>query len=247
MKTIERSSQDVMQVCRNGHVITDLLQTYPERGLAHCDRCGATTLDRCPTCGHSLLGATHVPGMVPLGTLAAPECCASCGAAFPWSKKLTRPAAVDALAALETLLRRLPHTIRQLRTRQGNRPPFRVEDECDLEDLLRAVLPLQFDHVRTESRTPAYAAFTRTDFRLGNEEGVFATALTAKVMSRATTGDRLLEQWRVDVTCYQGQRDIRTLVGLVYDPEGLLREPRQLEAAWARASEELRLRCVIAT
>jgi hypothetical protein len=43
--------QDVMQVCRNGHVITGLLRTCPERGLSHCDRCGAPTLDRCLTYG----------------------------------------------------------------------------------------------------------------------------------------------------------------------------------------------------
>ena len=45
------------------------------------------------------------------------------------------------LALLEELLRRLPRVIRQLRTRQGDRPPLRVEDERDLEDLLRALLP----------------------------------------------------------------------------------------------------------
>ena len=41
---VETNSHDVMQVCRNGHVITDLLHTYPERGLSHCDRCGAPIL-----------------------------------------------------------------------------------------------------------------------------------------------------------------------------------------------------------
>ena len=42
---------DVMQVCRNGHVITDMLRAHPESGLSHCDRCGAPTLDRCLTYG----------------------------------------------------------------------------------------------------------------------------------------------------------------------------------------------------
>ena len=59
--------QDVMQVCRNGHVITDLLHTYADRGLSHCDRCGAATLDRCATCGLEIPGAVHVPGLVPVG------------------------------------------------------------------------------------------------------------------------------------------------------------------------------------
>src|SRR5436853_7924129 len=84
--------QDVMQVCRNGHVVTDLLRTYPDRGLSHCDRCGAPTLDRCPTCGRELGGAVHVPGLVPLGQLQPPRFCADCGVAFPWSATAPGPA-----------------------------------------------------------------------------------------------------------------------------------------------------------
>ncbi len=51
--------QDVMQVCLNGHVITDLARTYPERRRTACDRCGAATIDRCPTCGTELPGAVR--------------------------------------------------------------------------------------------------------------------------------------------------------------------------------------------
>src|SRR5437588_3474565 len=80
-------SQDVMQVCRNGHVITDLLLTFPERGLRHCDRCGAATLDGCPTCGLRLPGSIFVPGLVPVGLLQPPQYCSNCGAALPWAKR----------------------------------------------------------------------------------------------------------------------------------------------------------------
>ena len=65
--------------------------------------------------------------------------------AWSWSirPQLPEPAAVsDPLASLESLLRRLPRVIRQLRSRHGNRPPFLVSDERDLEDLLRALLHL---------------------------------------------------------------------------------------------------------
>src|SRR6266545_3402472 len=37
-------AQDVLQVCRNGHVITDRLRTCPEQALGHCDRCGAAAV-----------------------------------------------------------------------------------------------------------------------------------------------------------------------------------------------------------
>ena len=59
------AAQDVMQVCLNGHVITDRLRGRPEHALSRCDRCGAPTLYRCPTCGRELPGARGVPGLEP--------------------------------------------------------------------------------------------------------------------------------------------------------------------------------------
>jgi hypothetical protein len=246
MNSLDSTIRDLMQVCRNGHVITDLLTTYPESGLPHCDRCGAATLDRCPTCGHPLLGASHVPGLVTLGKRTAPECCSACGALFPWAGRRVSPPPADPVAGLEDFLRRLPRTIRQLRTRHADRPPFRVQDEHDLEDLLRAVLPLQFAEVRSENRTPSYALCTRVDFRLGQEGGELSLALTAKTVSRTSGEKNLADEWREDVAYYQRLRGCHTLIGLVYDPEGTLREPRRLETTWAALGDDLQLRCVIA-
>ncbi len=239
---IDNPLQDVMQVCRNGHVITDLLHTYPDRGLSHCDRCGAMTLDRCATCGMEIPGAVHVPGLVPVGRSQPPEFCSSCGAPFPWGKKSELPEASDPIANLERLLRRLPLVIRQLRSRQGNRPAFQVADERDLEDLLRCLLPLYFDDIRPESRTPSYDCGTRTDFRL-KPEGIVLT------VKRATSRDcekQLGEQLQEDVAHYEREGGCKTLVGFIQDPEGRLREPSQLEAMWSKPQDRLELRCVIA-
>jgi hypothetical protein len=237
----ETCCQDVMQVCRNGHVITDLLHTYPERGAGHCEQCGAATLDRCPTCGHELPGAVHVPGLVPVGRSEAPPFCAHCGAPFPWTP---RPApAVEPWPVLEKMLRRLPRTIRQLRVRQGDRPAFRVNDERDLEDLLRSLLPLYFDDVRPECRTASYALGTSTDFLL-DAEGIAVTVKRA----RPAVGEReLTEQLQEDADYYGATPRIKLLVCLVYDPEGVLHEPRQLEAMWSKPQDALDVRGVIAS
>jgi hypothetical protein len=246
-----QTTRDVMQVCRNGHVITDLLHTYPERGLSHCERCGAETLDRCQTCGRELPGAALLPGLVTLGGARAPQYCADCGAAFPWTNRQPQPAPEAAPEAapelsLEALLHRLPVTVRQLRTRHGNRSPFRVQDVYDLEDLLRAVLPLHFDEVRPERRTPAYALGTRTDFlvRTGRD-GV--TAVVVKHATAQTAERQVAEQLEEDATYYERHGRVSQLVTLVYDPEGRLREPRQLEALWSKSHGDLVTRCVIAS
>jgi hypothetical protein len=133
--------------------------------------------------------------------------------------------------------------IRQLRWRQGERPPFRIEDERDLEDLLRALLPLSFDDVRPEGRTPRYAAGVRSDFRLAPER----LAVAVKVARPPVLGDRMKEQLCEDAAYYRGRPDCHTLVVLIYDPEERIPEPRTQEAAWSMREGEWQLRCVICT
>jgi len=220
---------DVMQVCLNGHVITDRLRTFPEQGLARCDRCGAATIDHCLTCGRELPGALAVPGLEPIGVLPSPLYCSTCGAAFPWAEQFA-PGLPAPLLHLTNLFRRLPLVIRQLWVRQTDRPPFRIEDERDLEDLVRALLPLHFDDIRPEGRTPHYTTTTRTDFLLAPER----IAVTVK-LSRSVAGvSWLVEQFEEDAAYYRQQGRCDTLVGFVHDPERLLREPQALELACSR-------------
>jgi rRNA maturation protein Nop10 len=233
-------TQDVMQVCWNGHVITDLLRSGPEQSLTHCDRCGAATLEFCPVCGRDLPGAIVVPGMQPVGSRRPPDHCPTCGGAFPWAQRSPVPVA-DPLARLENLLRRLPRVIRQLRSRQGDRPPFRVVDARDLEDLLRALLPIEFDDVRPERRTPHYAPLPTTDFLLAQER----LALTIRFTGRDARLDRLMEELQEDATYYRQQPGYHTLVAFFYDPEGLLPNPALVERTCSKREGEFETLCVI--
>jgi hypothetical protein len=233
------SVPEVMQVCRNGHVITDRLRSDPESGRTHCDRCGAATLDRCLTCGQELPGAVCVPGMMTVGAWPAPRYCPTCGAAMPWVR---RPrSAPEPLAQLDTLLHRLPLVIRQLRWRQGDQPPYRVDDERDLEDLLRAMLALHFDDVRLESRTPHYSSVTRTDLLLA-AQGI---ALTVKYARAGLREPQLAEQWQEDIAYYRQRGSCRKLVGYIYDPEGLVRDRQMLEAVRCELGDEGEVRCIV--
>jgi hypothetical protein len=102
--------------------------------------------------------------------------------------------------------------------RHDNRPAFRVAGVRDLEDLVRALLPILYDDVRLESRTPSYSASTRTDFLLAPEQ----IALTVKCAGPELRGPVLADQLQEDVAYYQRSGTCPTLVCFVYDPEGLL-------------------------
>lgn len=233
---------DVMQVCRNGHVITDLLHTFPERGQSHCDRCGAATLSQCPTCGRDLPGGVSTPGLVPIRGRLAPQFCAACGTPFPWASA-TAGAVPATVSSLESFLTRLPRTIRELRCRHGERPTFIVNDDHDLTDLVRAVLPLHCDDIRLESRTPAYASRTSTDFLLQQA----TVALVCKRVGRLNR-DRNIKGELADDAAYHGQRHRGIiLIGFIYDPEGLVIDARQWQTALSNHEGEVAVHCLIAT
>jgi hypothetical protein len=139
---------------------------------------------------------------------------------------------------LENLLRRLPLVIRQLRVRHGDRTPFRVMDEQDLEDLLRALLPLHFEDIRPECRTPRYASGTRTDYLLTAD----SIAVTLKLAQ-----PRVWEQVAEDTAYYRGDPKCRTLVVFIYDPEASIREPALPPETGPENMEGSQVRCVIAT
>jgi hypothetical protein len=234
-------AHDVMQVCRNGHVVTESMRGSPEQSRYHCDRCGALTLHACPTCGAELPGAMEVRDLAPVGSGKPPLFCSSCGAAFPWTTSGREGRAEPAAQVLETFFRRLPLVIRGLRERWGTRPPFRIEDEHDLEDLVRSFLPLYFDGVRLRSRTPSYAQSTRTDFLIESID----TVCTVKCTSLLQRQDELAAQRQEDVKFYRSNPEACWLWIWIFDAQQYLQEPYDLEMLWSERDEQLEVRCVI--
>ncbi|HJZ93376.1 MAG TPA: DUF2321 domain-containing protein [Gemmataceae bacterium] len=228
--------RDGMLVCWNGHVITDLLRARPDLRMARCDRCGAGTLHRCPTCGCELPGANRVPGFEPVGTRPVPAECPGCGVPFPWAGRVVAEWN-EPLEQVVAMLRRLPLVARQLRWRHGARPAFAVRDDRDLEDLVRSLLPLHFDDVRPAARTPRYEAGNRTDFVLAAHQ----LAVTVHLMTIGMTEADVNRRWAEDSESFEGR-----LVFFVYDPERRLPVPERLQAQWSREEERLLVTCVIA-
>jgi hypothetical protein len=132
----------------------------------------------------------------------------------------------DRIAPALTLCRRFDHVVRQLGTRQRGRPPFQVDDEYDVQDLLHALLWLHFEDVRAEEWTPSYAGGSaRMDFLLKRERIVVEVKRARDGLDDRQLGDELT----IDVARYAEHPHCDVLLCFVYDPGKRVQNPRGLE------------------
>jgi hypothetical protein len=148
--------------------------------------------------------------------------------------------------ALDTVLfvcDRFHLVAQQLKHRRENRPTLAITDEYDVQDLLHALLRLHFDDVRPEEWTPSYGGgSSRMDFLLKEEQIV----VEAKVTRSGLGAKEVSEQLIIDAAKYREHQDCKTLICLVYDPGGLVKNPRGIERDLAKLSGNgLEVICII--
>ncbi len=137
---------------------------------------------------------------------------------------------------------RLPIVIRELRHRRQDRPTLDVNDEYDLQDLMRSLMAIHFDDIRPEEWTPSYAgSSSRMDFFLPEIEAVVETKMTRERLNDKRLGEELF----IDIARYEKHPHCRTLYCIVYDPEQRIRNPRGLESDIERHSRTMTVRVMI--
>jgi len=136
------------------------------------------------------------------------------------------------------------HTIaRQLRLRRDYRPTLEVDDDYDLQDLLCALLKMEFDEVTTEEWTPPYTGGTPRTTLLVNRDQI---AVVSKKTRAGLTTKELVDQVAADSTYYRDQGRCSTLFCFVYDPEGRIGSPKRLETTLTSVSEHCRIEVLVA-
>ena len=121
---------------------------------------------------------------------------------------------VLALNKLENLFAKFHRIAQTLRIRHDKRDTFIIEDEYDVQDLLRALLKEHFDDVRDEDYVPSYAGSnSRVDFVLKNEKIVIEVKMTNDNMKDKEAGSQLL----IDIGRYKNHPDCDLLVLFIYD------------------------------
>jgi hypothetical protein len=147
------------------------------------------------------------------------------------------------LSRVEQLIKRFHLVVKQLRDRHDDRQTLNVEDEYDVQDLLHALLLIDFDDIRPEEWTPSYAgSSSRMDFLLKNEQIVIETKKTRNGLGTKEIGEQLI----IDIEKYRGHPDCKTLVCFVYDPEGRIGNPKGIENDLNRIEGDLRVKVIIA-
>jgi hypothetical protein len=121
------------------------------------------------------------------------------------------------MVRLEAICDRFHLVAKALRGRHDKRVTLDVQDEYDVQDLLRSLLSVDFLDVRPEEWTPSYAGGTaRMDFLLKTEQVVVETKMTREGLSDKELGEQLI----IDIAKYAQHPDCKTLVCFVYDPMG---------------------------
>ncbi|HET9866794.1 MAG TPA: hypothetical protein VFQ06_05850, partial [Nitrospira sp.] len=153
------------------------------------------------------------------------------------------PPEADHLPITKKLCQRFHLVARQLRLRGEYRSSVSVEDESDVQDLLHAILRLQFDDISTDEWTPEYTnGASRTTFLLNHDR----LAVVAKKTRAGLTITDLKDQVRADIERYRARGRCTSLLCFIYDPDGRIGNPRGIESELASTGEQFTVDIVVA-
>jgi len=137
---------------------------------------------------------------------------------------------VDSVLAI---CRRFYQVARQLAHRREDRNTLEIKDEYDVQDLLHGLLHINFDDIRPEEWTPSYGGgSSRMDFLLKAQSIVVEVKMARKGLDAKEVSEQLI----IDATKYRHHQDCKTLICFVYDPSGLVKNPRGVESDLAKLS-----------
>jgi hypothetical protein len=143
---------------------------------------------------------------------------------------------------LLTILKNFDKVARQIKKRYNNRATIEIRDEYDAQDLLQAILRAFFSDVRPEEYTPSYAGGTsRVDFLLKKEKAIIEVKLASQKLKEKEIGNQLI----IDIKKYQTHPDCQNIYCLIYDPDGIIRNPIGLETDLSGKHEKIGVKVLI--
>lgn len=161
---------------------------------------------------------------------------------LPWLQSSKKQATPPGINRVLKIAERFHVVATQMRRRYSSRETLKIDDEYDVQDLLHALLKIDFDDVRPEEYSPSKAgASSRLDFLLKSPKIV----VEAKMASASLTDKKIGEQLIIDIERYKAHPDCERLVCLVYDPGNHIRNPTGLERDLSRKEKNIEVIVVI--
>lgn len=152
-------------------------------------------------------------------------------------------AASDPVALVKFVCGRFHAVVRQLRLRGEHRATLQVEDEIDVQDLLHALLRVQFNDIDTDEWTPSYSSGALRTTLLLDESRL---AVIVKKTRPGLTAKDLTDQLRVDAARYRFHGRCTTLLFFMYDPDGRIGNPQGFETSLTSVNDSFTVDLLVA-
>jgi len=151
-------------------------------------------------------------------------------------------ASADAVGLLRKIGNRFHAVARQLRLRHEGRPTLEVEDEFDAQEVVHALLCLEFDEIRRESWQPGYAGGASHIYFVAPRDRI---VIEVKKTRQGLGAKEIAGQLDHDTLYYWTHPDCQTLFCFVYDPEARVGDPYGLEKALTKQVDGQRVEVFI--
>ena len=149
----------------------------------------------------------------------------------------------DPVALVKVVCGRFHAVVRQLRLRGEHRATLQVEDEVDAQDLLHALLRIQFNDIDTDEWTPSYSSGALRTTLLLDESRL---AVIVKKTRPGLTAKDLTDQLRVDAARYRFHGRCTTLLCFMYDPDGRIGNPQGFETSLTSVNDSFTVDVLVA-
>lgn len=127
---------------------------------------------------------------------------------------------------IENIFLKFHKVAKQLTYRYDNRDTIEINDEYDVQDLLHALLRLNFNDIRPEEWVPSYAGGSkRMDFLIKDINVVIETKMTRKNLRDKKIGEELI----IDIANYSKHQNCNRLYCFVYDKDEFIKNASALE------------------
>ena len=113
-----------------------------------------------------------------------------------------------------------------IQKRGRGKPPFKISDEYDLQDLLHFVYKPLFSDVVVEEYTLKRAGKTK---RLDLVFKGLETVIETKIVRTKEHAAKIADELDIDIRGYVSHPHCRRLICFVYDPHHFMKEPRSVE------------------